>query len=247
MRIVINGANGTMGKLAYRHGQDLGLDVHGVDISSDQSSVKLHLSDIKQTKVIIDFSHFSQIHHLLEHAIKHNIALVIATTGYDLIAEEAIKEASKKIPIFKSANLSFGVHIINRILKEYANVLDMDYDIEIIEKHHKHKIDAPSGTALMLFKTIQSQLDHDVVMNVNRSEHHKKRSKKEIGIQSLRGGSIVGEHTIVFAGEDDVIEITHKAQTKLMFIKGAYKAAQFIIHQKPGLYQMDDLFEQGVK
>jgi 4-hydroxy-tetrahydrodipicolinate reductase len=247
MRIVINGANGTMGKLAYNYGKELGLDIYGVDISSDQSNIKLHLSDVKDTHVIIDFSHFSQIKHLLEHALKHKIALVIATTGYDDAAEQEILNASKHIPIFKSANLSLGVHIMNQILKDYARILDETYDIEIIEKHHKHKIDAPSGTARMLFKTIESTLDRDIVMNLNRSGQLKKRSKKEIGIQSLRGGSIVGEHTVVFAGDDDVIEITHIAQTKMMFIKGAYKASKFIVNQKPGMYQMDDLFKEGVK
>lgn len=247
MRVVINGANGTMGKLAHQYGKELGLDVYGVDISSDQSNIKLHLTDVKDTQVIIDFSHFSQIKHLLDHALKYKIALVIATTGYDEDAEQDILNASKIIPIFKSANLSLGVHIMNQILKDYARMLDETYDIEIVEKHHKHKIDAPSGTARLLFKTIESTLDRDIVMNVNRSEQLKKRTKKEIGIQSLRGGSIVGEHTVVFAGDDDVIEITHKAQTKMMFIKGAYKASQFIVSQKPGMYHMEDLFKKGVK
>lgn len=247
MRVVINGANGTMGKLAHQYGKELGLDVYGVDISSDQSNIKLHLIDVKDTQVIIDFSHFSQIKHLLDHALKHKIALVIATTGYDEDAEQDILNASKIIPIFKSANLSLGVHIMNQILKDYARMLDETYDIEIVEKHHKHKIDAPSGTARLLFKTIESTLDRDIVMNVNRSEQLKKRTKKEIGIQSLRGGSIVGEHTVVFAGDDDVIEITHKAQTKMMFIKGAYKASQFIVGKKPGMYHMEDLYKKGVK
>jgi 4-hydroxy-tetrahydrodipicolinate reductase len=241
MKIIINGAQGTMGQLAYEHGKALNFDVIGVDFKSSQSDILSHLNEVDAADVIIDFSHFSQLDALLDYALKNKTPLVIATTGYDQHAAEKIASAAKQIPIFKSANLSFGVHVMKKILKDYAHILDQDYDIEIIEKHHKNKVDAPSGTAYLLADAIRSSLSHDTHIITDRSHQLNKRDKKEIGIQSVRGGSIVGEHTVIFAGEDDVIEITHKAQTKMMFVKGAYKAAKFIVTQKPGLYQMDDL------
>lgn len=241
MTTIIFGAEGTMGRLAYRFGIEQGLDIIGVDPKSTQPHILATLDALPSADVIIDFSHISQLDNLLNYALAHQIPLVIATTGYDEQAEKKIKEASHNIPIFKSANLSMGIHVVKQILKSYAAYLDADYDIEIIEKHHRNKVDAPSGTALLLANAMQDAIPHPMNIVTDRSAHHIKRQDNEIGIQSIRSGEIVGEHTIIFASDDDVIELTHKAQNKLMFVKGAYKAAQFIIQQQPGLYGMDDL------
>jgi 4-hydroxy-tetrahydrodipicolinate reductase len=245
MRVIIYGAQGTMGSLAYTFGMNEGYDMIGVDPLSQDSNIVKDLESITSSDVIIDFSHPSQIDRLLQYAVSSKTPLVIATTGYDEAALKNIAEASKHIAVFKSANLSFGVHILKQILIDYTALLKNDYDIEIIEKHHKFKKDAPSGTALYLAQAIQAASNEDMDIISNRYDHLHERKTNEIGISSIRGGHIVGEHTIIFAGQEDIIEITHKAQSKMMFVKGSFKAALFTKDQKPGLYGMDDLIERG--
>ena len=169
--------------------------------------------------VIVDFSHFSLIENMLDYGVKNNIPIVICTTGYDDKILEKINEASKNIPIVLASNTSIGVTLMNEIVSKVASVLN-DFDIEIVETHHNKKIDSPSGTA--------------------KSGTHK-REKKEIGMHSLRGGSVVGEHSVIFYGDDEAIEITHKAMSKKIFAHGAIKAAKFLVGKSPKLYNMKEV------
>lgn len=192
--------------------------------------------------VIIDFSHFSKLNDLLDRCAERNYPLVIATTGYSGETLEKIVETSKKIPILLSSNTSLGINAINSILEKLVPRLEENFDIEIIEKHHNKKIDSPSGTAITLLKTIQNSL-HEKYDVVYGREGMSKREKKEIGVHAVRGGTIVGEHTIIFAGEDEIIEISHKALSKKIFAVGALKCADFIIGKQPRLYTMKDIFK----
>lgn len=191
--------------------------------------------------VVIDFSHFSKLNNLIDGCVARNYPLVIATTGYSGEILEKIVEASKKIPILLSSNTSLGINAINDILEKLVPKLEENFDIEIIEKHHNKKIDSPSGTAITLLKTIQNSL-HDKYSVVYGREGMAKRDQKEIGVHAVRGGTIVGEHTIIFAGEDEIIEISHKALSKKIFAVGALKCADFIVEKQPKLYTMKDIF-----
>lgn len=191
--------------------------------------------------VIIDFSNSSQTNQLVHYCTQQHIPIVIATTGLCQSQEQLIEEASKQIPIFKSSNTSLGINVLLELVKKATTILNENFDIEIIEKHHRHKVDAPSGTAYMIAETINNELNHQMVYQYGRYGDESKRDAKEIGIHAIRGGTIPGEHTVIFAGLDEVIEIKHTALSKKIFANQAIKAAQFIVHQKPKLYQMGDL------
>ncbi|WP_297432048.1 4-hydroxy-tetrahydrodipicolinate reductase [uncultured Cetobacterium sp.] len=232
MKIAIHGT-GTMGKIIRDVGDDKIVafvdDIEEIDIN-------------EKIDVIIDFSHFSKLNDLLDRCAERNYPLVIATTGYSGETLEKIVETSKKIPILLSSNTSLGINAINSILEKLVPRLEENFDIEIIEKHHNKKIDSPSGTAITLLKTIQNSL-HEKYDVVYGREGMAKREKKEIGVHAVRGGTIVGEHTIIFAGEDEIIEISHKALSKKIFAVGALKCADFIIGKQPRLYTMKDIFK----
>ena len=151
-------------------------------------------------------------------------------------------KASESIPVFNSANMTLGVNLLIDLVKKAANILYPSFDIEIIEKHHNQKIDAPSGTALMIADELNDALDNSMAYTYDRHSQRKKREKTEIGIHAVRGGTIVGEHEVIFAGKDEVISITHQAHSKEVFATGSIKAAFFIKDQKPGLYSMKDMF-----
>ncbi|MEG6572087.1 4-hydroxy-tetrahydrodipicolinate reductase [[Clostridium] cellulosi] len=247
VRIILSGCNGKMGHVVSNvvSERDDCQIVAGFDIDSDIKEPFPVVSDPDhfdgKADVIIDFSHPSFLSKLLSFAKKNKIPAVIATTGMTDEQIEAIKEASKEIPIFFSANMSLGVNLILNLAKKAAAVLSPDFDIEIIEKHHNQKIDAPSGTALMIADSISSVLEHKPEYIFDRHSSREKRSKDEIGIHSIRGGTIVGEHDILFAGKDEVIEIKHTAMSKQIFAVGAVNAAIFLTKSKPGLYNMSDL------
>ena len=167
--------------------------------------------------------------------------MVFATTGYSDAQIEQIKLASKEIPIFFSFNMSLGVNLICSLAKKAASILGDGFDIEIIEKHHNQKIDAPSGTAIMLANAVNSQFDGNKVYEYDRHSIRQKRSKKEIGIHSVRGGTIVGEHDVIFAGRDEVITISHSAYSKEVFAVGGVRAAKFIAGKPAGLYDMNSI------
>ena len=191
---------------------------------------------------LIDFSHPNNLDDLLKFGIKHHCALVIATTGFNEQQLLRIEEASSQVPIFQSYNTSFGVSMLIKIVREAAKEFyDQGYDIEIIEKHHNQKIDAPSGTAKLLYDVIHEEIDETKEV-YDRSQVHHKREKNEIGIQSVRAGTIFGEHTVLLAGHDEVIELKHTALSKDVFVQGAIAACETIIDKDYGLYTLKNLY-----
>ncbi len=192
---------------------------------------------------IIDFSHFTLLEEVLEAAEKAEVPLLIATTGHSIDQSEKIIETSNRIPLIKATNTSVGVTVLNEIAA-YTTKLLKGFDIEIIEKHHNRKIDAPSGTANTLLEIIQKSQE-DNYETVYGREGHRKRKEKEIGVHAIRGGSIVGEHTVIYAGNDEIIEIRHEALSRRIFADGAVKALMYLKGKKPGLYTMKDVL--GIK
>ena len=188
---------------------------------------------------IIDFSHFSLTEEILKYAIEINSPLVIATTGHTDEQKLKIEEASKKIAILKATNTSLGVNIMNQIVS-YATKLLADFDIELIEKHHNRKIDAPSGTAVTLLEVINESLSEKKNFVYGR-EGNKKREKNEIGVHAIRAGNIVGEHTVIFSSGDEIIEIKHEALSRKIFADGAVQAILSLTNKPSGLYLMKDI------
>lgn len=195
-----------------------------------------------QADALIDFSHPSALESLLDFGMARDIPLVLATTGYSEEQLERINEVAKAIPIFRSANMSLGINVLMDLVRRAAALLGADFDVEIEERHHRRKLDAPSGTALMLADAAASALSYDAQYVYDRHSVRKPRDRQEIGIASLRGGSIVGDHTVVFAGRDEVIEVSHHAASREVFASGAVRAAKFLAGvDKPGLYDMSHL------
>lgn len=222
--------------------------VAGVDkINSKQDfPVYSRLKEVKEpADVVIDFSFHTAIPQLVEDAAELNLPVVIATTGLDAKEEALVLEKSAQIPIFMSANMSLGINLLVKLVTQAAKVLYGNSDIEIIEKHHNQKLDAPSGTALMIAKAINDALGNTFNFTYGRNPSSGKREKNELGIHAIRGGTIVGEHEVIFAGRDEVLEIKHTAQSRAVFAEGALKAAEFIIGKQPKLYSMKDLLEEG--
>ena len=234
INIIMNGCNGKMGRVITRlAGEDPDCRiVCGVDINTSVENEYPVFENIRDfdgdADVIIDFSHPSTLTATLEYATSKNIPAIICTTGLSSDQKDEIVKASEKTAIFFSANMSIGVNLIVELAKKAAKVLEGSFDIEIIEKHHNQKIDAPSGTALMIADSVSEVLQSESVYTYDRHSVRKKRSPNEIGIHSVRGGSIVGEHSVIFAGQDEVIEIKHQATSKEVFAAGAVKAAKFI-------------------
>ncbi len=194
--------------------------------------------------VLIDFSTATAVPALLDYALQKKIPLVVCTTGLSKEVISDLQGASKEIPIFFSANMSLGVNLLIALAKRATEILsDSGFDIEIIEKHHNQKIDAPSGTALAIADAINETLDNRYTYCYDRSSVRQKRPKKEIGIHAIRGGTIVGEHDILFAGNDEVITLSHQASSKEVFAVGALKAAKFLVGKAPGLYNMEHLLD----
>lgn len=190
--------------------------------------------------LIIDFSHPSYLNQLLDFARDKKAAIIIGTTGLSDEQEKFIKQVSKDIPILYSANMSLGITLINHILKSYGNMLGSLFDIEIIKMHHNMKLDAPSGTAYMLANTLNESLNHGRTFVFGR-EGQRLRESNEMGIHAIRGGTIRGSHTILFAGNDEVIHIIHEAQSRKVYGHGALIAGLILVEKPPGLYTMDDL------
>ncbi len=191
---------------------------------------------------IIDFSHPNNLDELLKYGIKNHCALVIATTGFSEQQLFRIEEASSQIPIFQSFNTSFGVSMMTKIIRSVSEEFyRQGYDIEIIEKHHNQKVDAPSGTAKLLYQVIQDDIN-EVKPIYDRSERHHKREKNEVGMHAVRAGTIFGEHTVIYAGHDEVIEIKHTALSKEVFVQGAISACEAIHDKENGLYSLKNLY-----
>jgi 4-hydroxy-tetrahydrodipicolinate reductase len=248
-KIILNGCNGKMGKVisslvADRDDCEI---VAGVDKVAFSGTPFPQFADISSVNVsadaIIDFSHPSALDGILDYAISNNLPVVLATTGYTDEDIEKIDSASKKIPVFFSANMSLGINLLSELAKKAAEVLGDDFNIEIVEMHHNQKIDSPSGTALLLADEISSVKDNKPKYEYDRHSKRQKRDKNEIGIHSVRGGTIVGEHEVIFAGHDEIITLSHSARSKEIFASGAVNAAIFMADKTPGLYNMGNLIK----
>ncbi len=201
-------------------------------------------SDIKENvDVVIDFSNPALFEDLKNFCLERKVPVVISTTGLSEEQVADIKEMSKVIPVFYSGNMSLGVNLLIELSKKAAKVLGGSFDIEIIEKHHNQKVDAPSGTAYMIADGISETLLKEPQYVYDRHAYRMKRKANEIGIHAVRGGTIVGEHEVIFAGNDEVLTITHQAQSKALFATGALSAADFLTKQTPGLYNMSDMLK----
>ncbi|MBQ7991115.1 MAG: 4-hydroxy-tetrahydrodipicolinate reductase [Oscillospiraceae bacterium] len=250
VKVVITGANGHMGKvIADVIGKrDDCTVIAGIDLNTTPNGVFPIVEKPSQLPerpdVIIDFSHPSALDGLLSYCKANSVAIVIGTTGYTAEQKEQIKAASSDIPVFFTFNMSLGVNLLADLAKRAVKILGGQFDIEILEKHHNQKIDAPSGTALMLADAINSASDTEYEYVYDRHSVRKKRDAKELGISAVRGGTIVGEHDIIFAGRDEVITLSHHAASKEVFGVGAVNAAVFLAGKPAGMYDMKQLMDE---
>ena len=246
-QIILSGGNGKMGDVIsdIGMGRDDCTIVAGFDLNTQrQYDYPVYAKPSEYTgsgDVIIDFSHPSLLTALLDYAEEKKIPIVLATTGYSKAQLEEIHAAAQRLPVFFSANMSLGINLMVELAKKAASVLGGSFDIEIIEKHHNQKIDAPSGTALMIADGVSGVLSEKPQYVYDRHSQRKKRDKNEIGIHAIRGGTIVGEHDIMFAGRDEILTISHTAMSKEVFASGAVNAAVFMCGKAPGLYNMKDM------
>ncbi len=246
IKILLNGCCGKMGLMVYEASKDI--DNINIVAGIDNLSHKLEFPVFKSVSdvnidydVLLDFSRADALNDLLNITQQTKKPLVLCSTGYSTEQLELINEKSKVLPIFKSANMSLGINLINSLLRKISPILFGEYDIEIIEKHHNQKVDAPSGTALLLGDTIRESIPEETKYVFGR-EGYSKREANEIGVHAVRGGSIVGDHDVIFAGTDEVIELSHQASSRKVFALGALKACQFMSTvDKAGLYNMDNV------
>ncbi|MBR6185683.1 MAG: 4-hydroxy-tetrahydrodipicolinate reductase [Clostridia bacterium] len=248
LKILLSGACGRMGRQVAALAEDAQAEiVAGVDVHADGDQkfpVYPSFSLVREeARVIVDFSRPEALPALLAYAKAHGLPVVLAATGYNEDDLASIREAAKEIAVFRSANMSLGVHVLRMLARQAAQLLP-GYDIEIIEKHHNQKIDAPSGTALMLYDAVSTP---QTVPIFGRSGRTQKREKNEIGIHAIRGGTVPGEHEVGFYGPSEVVTITHSAQDRSIFARGALSAAHFIAAQAPGTYDMEDLAQDMLK
>lgn len=250
LKILVNGCNGKMGQELVHtilENQDLeviaGFDQ--TDLGIYNFPVYTKIEEIKNIPdVVIDFSVPIATFNILNFAKQHKIPTVIATTGFTNEQIQQIENIAKSIPIFQSSNMSFDIFLMQKILKLVATNLP-NTDIEIIETHHNRKIDSPSGTALMLADSINQASNNKYHYNFNRFQERKKRDENEIGFSSIRGGNIVGEHTVKFIGPNETFEITHTSYSRRVFAEGSIRAARFLINKPCKLYHMEDLVKQN--
>lgn len=248
LELILSGCNGRMGRVLEALCADqpdlhiaAGFDVLGaadrgfpVFSFPAECTVSAH--------VVIDFSHPAALTGLLGYCVKRRLPVVLATTGYSEAQLLEIESAARTIPVFRSANFSLGINVLAKLARQAAQLLGEDLDIEIVERHHNRKVDAPSGTALLLADALSPALPYEPEYVWDRHAVRKPRERHEIGISSIRGGTIAGDHEILFAGRDEWIELRHSAQSREVFASGALKAARFLAQcQAPGLYDMDDL------
>ncbi len=248
INILLSGANGKMGKVITRlvaDMEDINI-VAGVDINTESDTFSVFSSPFEfdgECDVIIDFSHPSVFDTLMDYAVEKNVPIIMATTGLSPENRQRLVDAAAKIPVFFSANMSLGVNLLIDLAKKATAILEDNFDIEIIERHHNQKIDAPSGTALAIADAIADTAIGSKNYVYDRHSVRRKRSKDEIGIHAVRGGTIVGQHDVIFAGTDEIIEIKHTATSKEVFAVGALKAAKFMKGKPSGYYSMNDLFK----
>ena len=248
IKVIMHGCNGKMGQvISGIVAEDAEMEiVAGVDASDHIQNTYPVFHSIKEcdveADVVIDFCAAPAVDGLLEYCVEKQVPCVLCTTGLSNEQLAAVEEASKKVAILKSANMSLGINTLLKLLKEATAVFEpAGFDIEIVEKHHNLKVDAPSGTALALADAINEELDNSFDYVYDRSQVREKRSKKEIGISAVRGGTIVGDHDVIFAGMDEVITFSHRAYSKSVFAKGAVQAAKFLAGKPAGKYEMSDV------
>lgn len=245
IRVIMHGCNGKMGHtISNLIAQDptckmvAGIDINTTSYFDYPVFASLDTCDVI-ADVIIDFSIAHAVEGLLNSAIQKNIPVVVCTTGLSKEQIDRVQQASKKVPILFSANMSLGVNLLVSLVQKATQILaPANFDIEIVEKHHNQKLDAPSGTALYIADSINEVLDNSYDYCYDRSQFREKRGKKEIGIHAVRGGNIVGEHQVIFAGQDEIIEINHMAHSKDVFAVGAVNAAKYLAGKPIGMYNM---------
>lgn len=248
IKIIMNGCNGKMGQVIsqiVRDDKDTEI-VAGIDIVDNRDNGYPVYTDITkcdvQADVIIDFSSSKAVDALLDYCEEREIPAVVCTTGLSAEQTARIGELSGKLAVLRSANMSLGVNTLLKLLQDAAKVLvPAGFDMEIVEKHHKHKVDAPSGTALAMADSLNEALGNEYTYTYDRSQVRQERDSKEIGISAVRGGNIVGEHEVIFAGVDEVIEFRHTAYSKAIFGNGAVQAAKFLAGKPAGFYNMSDV------
>lgn len=248
VKMIMHGCNGKMGQVISgicKEDSEIEI-VAGIDPYTGKENPYPVFSSIAEcdveADVIVDFAAAPAVDGLLDYCVAHQMPVVLCTTGLSEEQLAKVEEASKKTAVLKSANMSLGINMLMDLLQKAAKVLaPAGFDMEIVEKHHNQKVDAPSGTALALADSINEALDNAYDYKYDRTQERKRREKKEIGIQAVRGGSIVGEHEVIFAGTDEVIEIKHTAYSKAIFGKGAVEAAKFLAGKPAGRYEMSDV------
>lgn len=248
LKIIISGCNGKMGQVVSGicEAEDGVTAVAGFDVNPvKRNAYPVYAAPMEyagSADVVVDFSNPAALTPLLAYCIKRKLPAVLCTTGYSPAQLEEIKAAAERIPVFKSANMSLGVNVLLDLCRRAAKILGGGYDVEIVERHHNRKVDAPSGTAVMIADAISAALPYEPEYVYDRHSVRKPRGKTEIGISAVRGGTIVGEHEVLFCGRDEVIEIKHSALSREVFAAGAVRAAAFLAGQKAaGLYTMADL------
>ena len=248
VKIIMHGCCGHMGQvISDLVEKDTNADiVAGIDVTDKGNTSYPVFTDIHECKteadVLIDFSSAKAADALLDYCVERSLPVVLCTTGLSEEQLAKVEETAKKIPVLKSANMSLGINTLMKLIQDAAKVLaTAGFDMEIVEKHHRLKLDAPSGTALALADSMNEALGNAYHYTYDRSDRREERDPKEIGISAVRGGNIVGEHEVIFAGTDEVIEFKHTAYSKAVFGKGAVQAAKFLAGREPGLYDMQDV------
>lgn len=245
-KIILNGCNGKMGQVISRIVQDdeTAVICAGFDIvSNEQNTYPVYTNPFDfhgDADVVIDFSHPSSFENIMNYCKERKLPIIVATTGLSNAQKNLMEAMAKDVPVFFSANMSLGINLLIDLARKATKLLNESFDIEIIEKHHNQKIDAPSGTALAIADAISQDMKQSEYV-YDRHLSRKKRNKSEIGIHAVRGGTIVGEHTVVFAGTDEIIELKHTATSKEVFAVGAVRAAKFMCGKPNGMYSMGDL------
>lgn len=250
VKILMHGCNGKMGRMITEivKNEADAVIAAGVDKFTGIPNDYPVFEEIAQcdvdVDVVIDFSNAGAVDELLDYCVKKSLPVVLCTTGLSDEQLKKVDECSEKIAVLKSANMSMGINLLLKLLKDAAKVLaPAGYDIELVEKHHNQKLDAPSGTALVLADSINEAMGNEYEYVYDRSQVRKKRDAKEIGISAVRAGTIVGEHEVIFAGTDEVIEFKHTAYSRSVFAKGAVEAGKFLAGQPAGIYDMGDVIQ----
>lgn len=248
IKVIMHGCNGHMGQVIsglIQNDPEIEI-VAGIDLVDNRDNGYPVFTDIRtcqaEADAVIDFCNAKATDALLDYCVERQIPVVLCTTGLSEEQLKKVEEASKKVAVLKSANMSLGINLLLKLVKEASQTLAAaGFDMEIVEKHHRLKVDAPSGTALALADSINEGLDNAYHYTYDRSQVRQKREDHEIGISAVRGGTIVGEHDVIFAGSDEVITFRHTAYSKAVFGKGAIQAAKFLAGKDPGWYQMSDV------